>query len=127
MEVSRPGLVSRPDFMGLSLVSRFKGLRLARDYSIETTRPEEETNIGSRSQSWKVSDLKGLGLGRGGLGLEWSDGQVLVSVSVSVSVLYSEAETPSVLRSVGGWYTAYSTPEYMMHDYKCQSWILIVC
>ena len=53
MEVSRP--VSRPDFMGLGLVSvsflkglglvsvsRFKGLGLARDYSIETTRPEEE-------------------------------------------------------------------------------------
>ena len=46
--------VSRPDFMGLSLVSgsslkglglvsvsRFKGLGLARDYSIETTRPEK--------------------------------------------------------------------------------------
>ena len=61
MEVSRLGLVSRPvsrpDFMGLGLVSvsslkglglvsvsRFKGLGLARDYSIETTRPEEKTN-----------------------------------------------------------------------------------
>ena len=57
MEVSRPGLVSRPDFMGLGLVSvsswsrlskvsvsRFKGLGLARDYSIETTRPEEKSN-----------------------------------------------------------------------------------
>ena len=40
MEVSRPGLVSRHDFMGLGLVSRFNGLGLARDYSIETTRPE---------------------------------------------------------------------------------------
>ena len=59
MEVSRPGLVSRPDFMGLGLVSvsslkgqglvsisvsRFKGQGLARDYSIETTRPLEKTN-----------------------------------------------------------------------------------
>ena len=46
MEVSRPGLVSRPDFMGLGLisVSSLKGLGLARDYSIETTRPEEKTN-----------------------------------------------------------------------------------
>ena len=47
--------VSRPDFMGLDLVSvsslkglglvsvsRFKGLGLTRDYSIETTRPEEK-------------------------------------------------------------------------------------
>ena len=56
MEVSiKSGLVSRPDFMGLGLVSvssvkclglvsvsRFKGLGLARDYSIETTRPEED-------------------------------------------------------------------------------------
>ena len=42
IEVSRPGLVSRPDFMGLSLVSvsRFKGLALTRDYSNETTRLE---------------------------------------------------------------------------------------
>ena len=57
MEVSRPDLVSRPDFMGLGLVSvstlkglslvsvsRFKGLGLALYYSIETTRPEEEKN-----------------------------------------------------------------------------------
>ena len=47
--------VSRPDFMGLGLVSvsslqghvsvsRFTGLGLARDFSIETTRPEEEKN-----------------------------------------------------------------------------------
>ena len=47
MEVSRPdfmglGLVSVSSVkdLGLVLVSRFKGLGLARDYSIETTRPE---------------------------------------------------------------------------------------
>ena len=51
MEVSRPdfmglGLVSVSPLKGLGLVSvsRFKGLGLARDYSIETTRPEGEKN-----------------------------------------------------------------------------------
>ena len=51
-------VVSRPDFMGLGLVSvsRFKGLGLARDYSIETTRPEEEKkeNRGiKKALSWR--------------------------------------------------------------------------
>ena len=56
MEVSLMMEVSRPDFMGLCLVSvsvssrsrlskasvsRFKGLGIARDYSMETTRPGE--------------------------------------------------------------------------------------
>ena len=38
--------VSRPDFLGLGLVSvsNFNGLGLARDYSIETTRPEGGKN-----------------------------------------------------------------------------------
>ena len=38
MEVSRPGLVSRPDFMGLGLisVSSLKGLGLARDLDHKT-------------------------------------------------------------------------------------------
>ena len=49
MEVSRPdfmGLISVSSLKGLGLVSvsRFTGLGLARDYSIETTRPEEKTN-----------------------------------------------------------------------------------
>ena len=55
LEVSRPGLVSRPHFWGLGLVSvsylkglvlvsvsRFKGLGLARDYPFETTRPAKK-------------------------------------------------------------------------------------
>ena len=36
--------VSSLQGLGLVSVSRFKGLGLARDYSIETTRPEEEKN-----------------------------------------------------------------------------------
>ena len=42
--------VSRPDFMGLGhgliSVSRFKGFGLARDYSIETTRPAKMPVLG---------------------------------------------------------------------------------
>ena len=37
-------LVSSLKGLGLVSVSRFKGIGLARDYSIETTRPEEKTN-----------------------------------------------------------------------------------
>ena len=84
MEISRPGLVSRRDFMGLGLisvsylkgfglVSRFKGYGFARDYSIETTRPAktwkkwcfscrkifDKKNIGSRSRILKVSVSNG--------------------------------------------------------------------
>ena len=75
MEVSRPGLVSRPDFMGIGLVSvsSLKGLGLV-----------------------SVSRRGGLGLEWPGLGLvSVSDDEVSVSVSVSVSD--DEAETPSLL------------------------------
>ena len=50
------GLVSRPDFMSLGLVSvsRFKGLALTRDYSNETTRLEGKK---------KKNEWSGLGLG----------------------------------------------------------------
>ena len=62
MEVST---VSRPDFMvlglvsyvkglGLVSVSRFIGLGLARDLSIETKRPEENSNIPSEKMMFFV-------------------------------------------------------------------------
>ena len=105
MEVSRPGLVSRPDFNYVQYgsrsrsriskvsVSKFKGLGLARDYSIETTRPANKLkNVCIPSEkimffcvdkystiywvSVSVSDFNGLSLGRGGLGLKWSGTQV---------------------------------------------------
>ena len=50
--------VSVSSLEGLVSVSRFKGLGLARGYSIET--------------SVLVSDFRGVGLGRGGHGFEWS-------------------------------------------------------
>ena len=67
MEVSRPGFVSvsRPDFMGLGLVfqrwrSRLglevKGLSLAQNYSIETTRPEGGK---IKTEAWKKHSIGG--------------------------------------------------------------------
>ena len=83
--------VSRPDFMGLGLVSdsslkglgfRFRvGKYLTRKYWV--------------SVPVSASDFKGLGLGRV---VSVSNGQVLVSVSVDeVSVSDDEAKTPSLV------------------------------
>ena len=56
MEVLRPGLVSRPDFMGLGLVSvsSLKGLGLARGYSIETTRSDRRKKRHEKSTQFAI-------------------------------------------------------------------------
>ena len=98
--------VSRPDFMGLGLVSqrpRSQGLGLAQDYSIETTRRRQnvcrkiipsETNMFFRR---KTFDKKSIGSrSRISKVLVW-EGVISVSNSqVSVSISDDEAETPSL-------------------------------
>ena len=102
MEVSRPGLVSRPDVMGLGLVlvSYLKGLVSvlhSEKWCFSCRQIFDKKNIWSRSLILKVSVSEGV--------VSVSNGQVLVSddeVSVSddeVPVSDSEAETPSLILS----------------------------